>query len=444
MNCKGEKELQVKKDGEEITVGHENTKGSYEENNSEMNILQKFKYRVSKYGFGYVMGIILQNKIYRPLDNIVMTLGKILFSRFRLRDTIIIESHNDFDMNGGAFYDYLLKNGYTEKYKIVWMLRNSVPKEFPENVIGFNMFKPNLRKSYYLCTAKYMTSDHHIINRERRGQIACYLTHGPVGLKACKGKTVIPENMDCVLTPSEFLSPIMADQLGIPCPNSIQHILGFPMHDVFYNDEEGDLNRITKRKYYKVILWMPTFRKSVDFNRNDSMSDLPLGIPILRSQESCERLNAFLRKENVLLIVKIHPMQDLTTVKIYGLSNIIVLDANSVKKLGVDNYRLMKDVDALISDYSSAAYDFLHADKPIGFTVDDANEYKLGLIFEDPVPYMPGHIIYNQEDFMQFIDDVASGKDKYKDERKKIFDLFFKYHDGNSCQRLVDYLGLKL
>lgn len=408
-----------------------------------MNILQKFRYRVSKYGFTYVMGVILRNKIYRPLDNIVMALGKALFSRFKLRDTIIIESHNDFDMNGGAFYNYLLKNGYTSKYKIVWMLRNSVPKDLPENVIGFNMFKPSLRKVYYLCTAKYITSDHHIFGRMRDGQKACYLTHGPIGLKSVKGKVVIPENLDCILTPSQFFAPIYADQQGMPYPNSIQQILGFPMHDVFYNGEAGDLNRVTEKEYDKVVLWMPTFRKSVEFNRNDSESDLPLGIPILRSQESCERLNAFLRKENTLLIVKIHPMQDMTTVKIHGMSNIVVLDANSVKKLGIDNYRLMKDVDALISDYSSCAYDFLHADKPIGFTMDDVEDYKLGLIFEDPIPYMPGHIIYNQEDFMQFIDDVVSGKDQYKDKRKKIFDLFFKYHDGNSSQRLAEYLGLE-
>ncbi len=138
---------------------------------------------------------------------------------------------------------------------------------------------------------------------------------------------------------------------------------------------------------------MPTFRKSVDFNRIDSDNELPLGIPIIKDIESCKKLNDFLRLNNAFLIVKIHPMQDLTTVKIRDMSNILVLDANTVKQQGVDNYRLMKDVDALISDYSSAAYDFMHADKPIAFTLDDAEDYKLGFLFENPLNYMPG-ILY--------------------------------------------------
>ena len=42
-----------------------------------------------------------------------------------LRDIIVIESHNDFDCNGGAFYDYLIDHGYNKKYKIVWLIKNT-------------------------------------------------------------------------------------------------------------------------------------------------------------------------------------------------------------------------------------------------------------------------------------------------------------------------------
>ena len=102
----------------------------------------------------------------------------------------------------------------------------------------------------------------------------------------------------------------------------------------------------------------------------------------------------------------------------------------------------MKDVDALISDYSSASYEFLHANKPIGFTVDDVKDFKLGMNFPDPENYMPGHIIHGQEEFIQFIEDVVNGKDPYAADRKRVFDLFFKYHDGYSCKRLAEPLAL--
>ena len=119
---------------------------------------------------------------------------------------------------------------------------------------------------------------------------------------------------------------------------------------------------------------MPTFRKGITFEREDSTAIEPLGIPIFKIMDEIQDLNDYLKTNNALLIIKIHPMQDLNSIKIHDYSNIKVLNGYSVKKLGVDNYRLMKDTDALISDYSSAAYDYMHLDRPVGFTMDDANE----------------------------------------------------------------------
>jgi len=56
---------------------------------------------------------------------------------------------------------------------------------------------------------------------------------------------------------------------------------------------------------------------------------------------------------------------------------------------------------------------------------------------------MPGHIVYNQEEFIGFIKDVIDGKDPHREERRKISNLFFEYHDGNGSKRLAEYLGLK-
>lgn len=404
--------------------------------------IQKVKIRIDREGFFPAVGGLISRHYNLWMDGLTMRIFKPIFTRCKLNDTIIIESHNDFDSNGGAFYDYLIKNGYNKKYKIVWMLNNPKPKNLPKNVEGYYIYKPSIRKAYHLCTAKYLLSCHFIYGSVREGQIAGYLTHGSVSLKRTTGNFQMPDGLNFILTPSNFIAPIVADNFGIFYPDKRQVILGFPVHDTFYSNEPGDLKKVTSVKYSKTILWMPTFRKSVDLNRNDSNGELPLGIPILRDMDSCLALNEFLKKENVLLIVKIHPMQDLSTVKIQGMSNIAVLDRNSVKKLSVDNFRLMKDMDALISDYSSSAYEFLHANKPIGFTVDDAKNFTLGMNFHDPENFMPGHIIHNQDNFMTFIDDVVAGRDLHAEKRKEIFDLFFKYHDGNSCKRLVEYLGL--
>ena len=156
-----------------------------------MNVIQKFTTRVSKYGFDYVMKVILRNKVYRHVDNAFMAIGKVLWKNAKLIDTILIESHNDFDCN--------------KRYKIVWMLRNKKPKNLPPNVTGFNLYTPSLRKTYYMYTAKYMTSDHYILGRKRDGQIACYLDHGTIGLKSFKGKIFLPDELDCILVPSKVI-----------------------------------------------------------------------------------------------------------------------------------------------------------------------------------------------------------------------------------------------
>lgn len=154
------------------------------------------------------------------------------------------------------------------------------------------------------------------------------------------------------------------------------------------------------------------------------------------------QLNAFLQKEDVLLILKIHPKQDLNELKIKDMSNIRILTGETVKTLGIDNYRLMKDCDALISDYSSVAYDFLQVNKPIAYDFSDVNDYKLGLVVEDPSEYMAGHFIKNFENLSIFIKDVEENNDVYYAERQELRKKIFDYYDGDNCKRAVELLGI--
>ena len=60
-------------------------------------------------------------------------------------------------------------------------------------------------------------------------------------------------------------------------------------------------------------------------------------------------------------------------------------------------YELIGISDALISDYSSVAVDYLLLDRPLGYVLADYEIYreKRGFVFEDPLEYMPGEKIYN-------------------------------------------------
>ena len=54
-------------------------------------------------------------------------------------------------------------------------------------------------------------------------------------------------------------------------------------------------------------------------------------------------------------------------------------------------YVLLRNADALITDYSSAYFDYMLLNRPIAFTVEDIEEYrkKRGFVFDNPFEYMP-------------------------------------------------------
>ena len=81
-------------------------------------------------GVKRAMKVLYDYKLELLLEKIVFVFTK----HKNLNDVIMIESHNDFDCNGGAFYNYLIKNGYNKKYKIVWLVRKKAKSKFPTNV----------------------------------------------------------------------------------------------------------------------------------------------------------------------------------------------------------------------------------------------------------------------------------------------------------------------
>lgn len=382
--------------------------------------------------------------IYKyKMDRLFIKIIKLLVKNKELENIIIIESHNDFDCNGGAFYNYLIDNGFNKKYKIVWLLKNNKPNNLPENVECFFLHKPNLKKNYYICRAKYLLFDNTIIDKVSANQKSFYLTHGAISLKNTKGLCNIPASIDYVLSPSENYDSILSDQLSLEYPNNKMIHLGYPAEDVYFNNITDEVNKITNNKYKKKILWMPTFRKGKN-NRVDSKLELNFGIPLIESIEMFEELDRVLRDLDILLIIKIHPMQDLDTiVNLKETGNIKVLTGITAKELRIDNYRLMSNVDAIISDYSSVAYSYLLLNRPIGFVLSDLKYYKLGLCVDNVEDYLVGEKIFEFKDMINFIENISKSNDNFKISRNKLREYLYKYKDGKSCERLVEFMELK-
>lgn len=404
-----------------------------------MGIFFKYRDKIKQYGWKYTLTVLVPRKINGIVDPVLQTMATSIFKRFKLHNTIIIESHNDFDSNGGALYDWLIKNEYNMKYKIVWLLWNKEPNDLPHNVIGVPINKISIKKYYYLCTAKFIFTCHLIVGDLREGQKSMYMTHGAISLKKTAGAIQLPSTVDYCLIPSHEMEPYSRQGISIDKTNLVT--LGYPVHDILYSQEPGDLQKIISHTYNKTILWMPTLRQSKD-GRIDFKEDESLGIPLITSKKQYLELNEFLKKRNMLLIIKIHPMQDLCTIQVKSTDHILILTGADVKRLAIDNYRLMKETDGLISDYSSVAFDYLHCNRPIAYVLKDAKQFKMGFIVDDIHELIAGHEIYNIEDMYSFLNDVFENKDQYKNQRNNLLQRVFTYRDGNSCKRVVDFIGL--
>lgn len=391
-----------------------------------------------KYGLKYVV-IHTYSLLH---DAFVRHIGAILFGRIQLKDTVVIESHNDFDCNGGAFYQYMLDNGINKHWCIVWLITHKKPASLPENVKCFDYYKPSILKEYYCCTARVMLNDDKFIRKRRKEQICIYCMHGPVGMKNLHGLISVPDYVDYILSPSEWHDPDLCWNLSVPYPNDRMLHIGFPSDDNIINSSADECSRIRQTRYSKYVLWMPTLRSN-SMSRNDSTDEMPFGIPLVKTREQLERIDSFCREHDCLLIIKIHPMQRKETYQgLTDMGHIAVLDGDKVKALGIDNYRLMKNCDAMMSDFSSSTFSFLMLNRPVAFDFSDLEYYKHAMPDEIINAYTPGMKVYSIDDFIAFLRSVCDGEDEYREERSEFVEKLYTYRDGNACRRLAEFVGM--
>lgn len=367
---------------------------------------------------------------------------KSIYKLIPLRNVILMESLNDLDCNTGALFEYLIENKVNEKYKIYWLVNDK--KRYNnikiKNVKFLTMYKYNLIHYFHIFTARYLIWDNKAIHKVRKEQKSIYLTHGAPPLKSVKEVIDLPQNIDFVLCPSEEVIDIMTEQFNIS--KDKLNIVGHPRNDFLYK-KWGMMQKIYGDNIYlKKIIWMPTFRKLKNTDRVDSNKEFKLGIPLFDEIKQIKELNKILKDNNILLIIKIHPGADLSMITANSYSNINILSDEQMKSLGINLYKLLPETDALITDYSTVAFDYLLLNKPIGYIIDDIDEYKLGFSIENPLELMPGHKIKEIKDLYLFIEDLKSGQDKYKDFRKKVCKLTNKYSDSNNRKRICENIGL--
>lgn len=333
---------------------------------------------------------------------------------------------------------YLLDNGYHKKYKIYCGIENMKYAENDNRVI----FIPRL-KAYlmFMKTKHVFYTTGQIPIKPSKSQCVIHMRHGNTNFKTMGKLTRINNGDEFFFTymaaSSPVYKPIMAKEFECS-PDNIA-VVGDPIIDELLNSSE---NSYDFSNYSKMILWVPTFRKSDYLGYDDSeQEDLVPLVPEIEYQN----LNEALKRNNIKLIVKLHPAQkDFGRLKRHFEYLDIYTHEEFIKE-GFSLYSLMHQSDALIGDYSSASMQYLVLDRPQGFVIPDYDQYRerRGFVFKNAKDYMAGHIITNIVELYSFLDAIAAGKDVYKEKRHKVLSMLYAFPDNNNCKRIIELSGMK-
>lgn len=380
---------------------------------------------------------------FKKIKKIIKEIFYNFFKKAKIKDIIILESRPYFSDNTKRIYDYLLERKLNEKYKLIWIVEEKKVKKI--NIKNVKLVKADnkILKYYYLIHAKYIINCNIELPKVNENTISMNLWHGTL-LKNLKDMRLINEkNINYCLCPSKFYQDIYEEQLHIPKEKLL--ILNNPRNDYLFSNK-CDLEKIFGQKFSKYIIWMPTFRNA-KFNNNDRVDSnykFNNGIPILQTVDEVEKINEFLKQQDILLVIKPHFVQDMSIFKMKELSNIKIILSEDLINRNIELYEFLGKFDALLTDYSSVYFDYLITNKPIGFTIDDFESYSngKGFIFDNTLEYMPGMKIKNFEQLQEFFYKIKNNIDEYGEERVKINKLVNTYNDDKNAERVVNFLKI--
>jgi len=222
------------------------------------------------------------------------------------------------------------------------------------------------------------------------------------------------------------------------------HITGVPRNDALFsgNSRENLLKVIPALKdtAETIIFFMPTFRNSIitpDKKEGGKNFSNLFGL----SEFNKQQLLTFLRKNNISLIVKLHPFEEsffADELRQLSAERIYTLNDKLLENAGMDLYDVLGSADMLLTDYSSVYIDYLLLDRPVMFLPTDLDDYRAnrGLLFEPYDFWTPGPKIASQQELQQAITRFLVEPAWYANERSTILKLCHHYNDQNSSARI--------
>lgn len=390
----------------------------------------------------------------KPARKILWGLRKFLYTvmTFRVKQDsriILFEVFmgRQYSCNPRAIYERMLEDCRFDGVKFVWAFEDCGKKDIFRNLDRAEVIRYGSREYFkYAAAAGVLITNSNLDFRirKRKGQIFIQTWHGtPLKKLRCditaeKGSAInslseiIHKNnldmdrYDYLISPSSFCTEkfISAFNLKTLGKENIIIETGYPRNDrlIAANEEEKKLikKEIGIADSKKVILYAPTFRD----NEHDSGSGYIYNLHI-----DFDKLKQELGEEYVI-IFRAH----------YFVSN--TFDFERYKGFIYDESQrdditdLYIVSDMLVTDYSSALFDFANLKRKIIFYMYDLEKYENDIRgFYFSVNELPGRIVKTQEDLA---DAIEAHEGEYDDKCKRFNKKFNLLNDGNAGARVAE------
>lgn len=349
-----------------------------------------------------------------------------------------------FSDNSKYFYKYVTEN--KKEINAIWLTRNE--NVFDEvKTYGGNVYRANsFQGIFYSLIASniFISSGKEDVNPFCiNGAVIFQLFHGSPLKKIClddKFSTsntyfhskilpflfpfVYEYNCKYVISNSSFFTPFLSSAFNVPIENIIE--TGCPRNDSFYIEEKVDFINELKSLYKdcKICVYLPTFRGNGEVQSIFSLFDYDK-----------EKLETILEKNNLVFVSKGHYIDSVLELNDKKKSRIIHLKDTLVPDVNL----LMKDADLLMTDYSSAYFDFLHTKKPIILAAFDLESYLTSSreMYFDYQEIICGPVVKNWKEIYYELENIWN-EDVYSDMIDEKSKCFNKYLDNQNCKRLYD------
>lgn len=253
------------------------------------------------------------------------------------------------------------------------------------------------------------------------------------GFKGDKNLLADFEKFDLHPVSSEWLKNYYIHAIGVNPKKVI--VTGYPREDLLLTDfykKEKIIKELKIPKGLPIILYAPTWS-------HESGRIKPL-FPFKNNIKILERLENFLSKNKLFMIIRLHPNWMKRSLKKENKE--IIKKLKKIKNILLtsviedwDTEKYLSIADMLITDWSSIANDYIVLDKPMIFIDIPYKIFKFGFALQ---PHeRPGEIVRTEEEFFEAILQNLKHPKKFSKKREKIRRKVHYKMDGKASTRVL-------